>query len=253
MAFPRLATFGTVTAPSRVELAAAIAAANALATETAAIAKAVDTAETALAAAQAARSDAQAGVAAAKVAAARHLTDVALGKAGVPPPGIRSARDAMSAAEDDIEVAQTSLDALSQRLSDCEARKPFVNLKVTEAILDVVRLSPETAKLLTDVERLQRELATHGAALRHRELLVVDHERAELGRAHRRMKGIERTLESLHELVDVGIPRQEVGAVAGASLIVDVRAALPIGARLIDLVALLVRALLVEVAHALGA
>jgi hypothetical protein len=70
------------------------------------------------------------------------------------------------AAEDDVDVARIAEDALAARLTEAELRERVAKGNVEVAVSRVAKAAPETAKVLSEVDRLQRDLAALAPALR---------------------------------------------------------------------------------------
>lgn len=149
--------------PERAALAEAIADRSVIVAKIVATQSALDAARTALGAAREARGDAHRGIEAAKAAAGQHMAEA--GGTGTRPPGIREARDALTAAEDYCDIAQIAVDALAARLVEAEQREPFARRRVEVAALAAARSSSETERLIAEVEKLQKELFAKGTAL----------------------------------------------------------------------------------------
>jgi hypothetical protein len=167
-AFPRLAAVRQPPpplSPDRAALAAAIDAWRTAQDEVAAITRAVDVARTAHSDARTKLDEAEAAVDAAKTAMADHLTDTAMGTHNAPPRTIKQSRTALIDAEDDADVAKAALDALKARLDTAQQHLANCTIDREQALRAMLKASPEVAALLAEVEKLQTELVSKGAAL----------------------------------------------------------------------------------------
>ena len=102
---------------------------------------------------------------AAKSNAARHLTDVARGTAGVPPQTIREARAAAIEAAEHLGSCLSAREAL--RAERPRAIADLAALLVTDAAVAVVKaeVAGRAAAMAAQVAQLQRQLVAHGSAL----------------------------------------------------------------------------------------
>jgi hypothetical protein len=121
----------------RAALAAAIAKAAGADARKAALAKAITTADEGVRAARLAVAAADQGIEVAKVNAARHLTDTALGTAGVAPLSIREARAAAIEAADHLEACVAARDALNSERA--EGHEGLSAILVTDAARAVIK------------------------------------------------------------------------------------------------------------------
>jgi hypothetical protein len=101
----------------------------------------------------------------AKVNAARHLTDTALGTAGVAPLSIREARTAAIEAADHLEACVAARDALNSERA--EGHEGLSAILVTDAARAVIKaeVSGRVAAMASRVAELQRQLVAAGSAL----------------------------------------------------------------------------------------
>jgi hypothetical protein len=179
MAILRLATARTThLPPERAALATAIEVWRAARDDVAAIERAVSVAYDNRSTATAARDTAAAAVAAARTDAVEHLTQAALGTPSTAPTTVRAARGLLAEAEEAVEDAQAVLDGLRARLDPAKDTLGHAVWSRDAAVIAVAKSSPEVLALLGDVERLQTELTSKGAAL----LFLHQNNALEIGR-----------------------------------------------------------------------
>ncbi len=151
----------------RVALADAIAAQVDLAARRAATSAAIGPASEAIWAAHSRVDAAPKLIERAKANCAQHLADVARGVGGTPPQTIREARNALTDAQDDLDVARATRDALEAELKRLDSRDYFVKNAVEEAARAVISAeAADTAKAMAaELTRLQHQVYTTGLAL----------------------------------------------------------------------------------------
>ncbi len=103
----------------------------------------------------------------AKANVAQHLADVARGVAGMPPQTIREARNAVQDAQDDLDAAEASRDALRAAMERLDKQAYFVLDAVKKAALAVIGAeATATAQMLSaHLVQLQRDMLVTGRAL----------------------------------------------------------------------------------------
>ena len=103
----------------------------------------------------------------AKANVAQHLADVARGTAGMPPQTIREARNAVTDAQDDLDVAEASRDALRAEMERLDGQAYFIKDAVEKAALAVIaaEMADATRTLAADLVRLQGEMYATGQVL----------------------------------------------------------------------------------------
>ena len=140
----------------------------------------------------------------AKVNVAQHLADMARGVGGTPPQTIREARDAVRDAEDDLDVAKASHDALQAEMGRLDERAYFVKSAVEVAARAVISAeAADTARAMAaELTRLQHQVYTTGLALEWltttgRALPVIERHGGMFGRVVD--DAIRDTVQCLHE------------------------------------------------------
>jgi hypothetical protein len=148
----------------RARLGHAIARAASVDAQKAALAKAVATADDEVRAARRAVEAADEAIETAKSNAARHLTDVARGTAGVPPQTIREARAAAIEAADHLESCLSAAEALR---TEAAGDNDLSGLLLRDAAHAVVRseAAGRAVALAAKVLEIQRKLVEVGSGL----------------------------------------------------------------------------------------
>ena len=151
--------------PQRQALAEALARRNSLDAQLTALLKAKEQAWRNVLAAERAIAAAEANIETAKIAAAKHITDAALGRAGPAPISMRDARAAVQDAKDEHEARVAACDGLKAQIEKVEQSRSLLNLAVDDALRAVIANDPVVHGLLQRWAALQRESADVRAAL----------------------------------------------------------------------------------------
>lgn len=150
--------------PERSALADAIAAQVDHQAQRAATSTAISTASAALREAWRRLDAAPELVARAKANVAQHLVDVARGVPGMPPQTIREARNAVTDAEDDLNVAKASREALEAELERLDGRTYLFKAAVEKAARAVLHAEAEATAcaLAAELAAMQRAMVALG-------------------------------------------------------------------------------------------
>ena len=154
--------------PEREALASAIVKRNAAAARVQAIKAAQETADRNVLGARRAVEVAEQNIQSAKAAAARHLTDVAMGRDAAAPMSIRQARSALQDANDELEAAEAARAALGKETVEVRAAHASLdalNVHVQDVARAVVAADPLPRTMADRREKLWREVAELSAAL----------------------------------------------------------------------------------------
>jgi hypothetical protein len=104
--------------------------------------------------------EAAAGVEAATAAAADYAVAVAGGTAGEAPVSIKVARAAVTDAADEVAAAQAAVPTIEARLAEAENDARWTRQRRHDAAVAVLAASPEVARLVAELDRLQHEMIT---------------------------------------------------------------------------------------------
>ena len=151
--------------PEREALAAAIAHRAEMQVEQTKLATAAAGAESRVHAARAAVESATENLKTAKAAAIDYEIAAATGVASDAPPTIDAARQRIVSAEDALEVARSTRDALKERLAAYRMSLSTATDRVTRTAREILRQSPSVAAALEAAEASQRKMVDANAAL----------------------------------------------------------------------------------------
>lgn len=151
--------------PERMALAEAIHEVKRVIEEQRATEAALVTARAARSNAAALQAEAEQAVANAKNETVAHLVASASGTAGPAPVTIRQTRQNLIEAEDQVEISRNVVKALEERIRALAGTLNYKREEVRNRATEVLQASASVEALVSEVDRLQRELADKGKAL----------------------------------------------------------------------------------------
>ena len=174
----------------------------------------------------------------AKANVAQHLVDTARGVAGAPPQTIRDARNAVTDAEDDLDAAKASRDALQAEMERLDGKAYFRKAAVEKAARAVLHAEAEATAcaLAAELHRMQQAMVALGDTVEWLAgagaFTVVEQHGGSYGRPDD--EAVRMTLNRLHSPPSSwkGLAQPEAAvrwAAALAALQVDATAPLPVG------------------------